>query len=659
MKSWLVLIACLTSFWNFQSLCKAADKQFSLGKKVEQFELKDFRGKVHRLAEIETPLIVVAFLGTECPLVKLYGPRLNDLQQRYQSRGVTFLAVNSNVQDSVTEIAAYARKHNIAFPILKDLGNDLADQMGAERTPQVFILDEQRTICYMGRIDDQYGVGYVREQPKRHDLAVALDELLAGKAVSTSLTVAPGCRIGRQREPVADAKVTYSNRIAHIMQDRCVECHREGDIAPFAFQDYDEVAGWGEMIEEVVREQRMPPWHANPKHGEFINERLLSEDEKRDIYQWVADGAPEGNPAELPKPREFVTGWQLPKQPDDVFTIQPEPFEVQAEGEIAYKWFEVDLDYDEDRWVSGVEILPGNRAVVHHILAFVRDGKDNRKISGDRGFFAGYVPGLRAKLLPPGMAKLLPAGSKLAFQMHYTPVGSVQFDQSKIGLVFADREDVTHRAISTSAINERLQIPPHDDNFRVEADSPRIPWDSEILSMSPHMHLRGKAFSYEAVLPDGTKRTLLDVPRYDFNWQTEYRLTESIKLPADSRIHAVAHFDNSDGNLNNPNPNVTVHWGDQTWDEMMIGYFLVAIPIDTPLAMPEANLRSPEQAAKVMDKRIGRMFRKADADGDGQITIDEAPPLLKAGFSLTDTDASGDVTLEEFSVAVKQYFGQR
>ncbi|MGI9428068.1 MAG: redoxin domain-containing protein [Bythopirellula sp.] len=655
-----VLIAMILSSCSQSTIrCGAKETSASLSERVESFALKDYRGKEHRLDAIESPLVVVAFLGTECPLVKLYGPRLSALQKKYEPLGVAFLAINSNVHDSITEIAAYARIHDIGFPILKDVGNRVADRMGAERTPQVFVRDRHRAIRYHGRIDDQYGVGYIRDKPERHDLAAALDELLAGKPVSTAVTIAPGCRIGRQREAVANAEITYSKHIAHLLQNHCVQCHRDGDIAPFALTDYQEVAGWAEMIEEVVREQRMPPWHADPEFGEFTNDRSLTDQEKQDIYRWVADGAPQGDPADLPEPREYVTGWQLPEPPDAVYDIQDEPFEVQAEGEVAYQWFEVELNFDEDRWVSGVEILPGNRAVVHHILGFVKQAGDTRYSGGDRGFFAAYVPGLRAKMLPAGMAKLLPAGSNLAFQVHYTPIGSVQFDQSKIGLVFADRQDVSHRAISSSALNSKFAIPPHDANHRVEAKSEPIPWDAQLLSMSPHMHLRGKSIRYGVVYPDGREETVLDVPRYDFNWQTEYRLAQGLELPPESRIRAVAHFDNSADNLNNPDPEKTISWGDQTWDEMMIGYFLIAVPVDAEVAMPEASLRTPEGASTRIRRRIQKEFRKHDADEDGEISRDEAPPLLKVAFSIADTDESGMVSAEEFFAIVKEYLGKR
>ncbi len=639
---------------------ESVGRTFPLDHHVDSFTLKDFRGKTHSLDDIKTPWVVVAYLGTECPLAKLYGPRLVNLQEKYGPQGVSFLAINANLQDSITEISAYARIHDIDFPILKDVGNHVADQMGAERTPQVYILDRQRNVRYCGRIDDQYGVGYVRDEARRHDLAIALDELLAGKKVSMPLTVATGCHIGRFREPDPDAKITYANRIAHIFQQRCVECHREGDIAPFALADYDEVAGWAPMIEEVVREQRMPPWHANPAHGHFVNDRLLSAEEKKDIYQWVADGAPEGDRADLPEPREFVTGWQLPQTPDEIYSIQDEPFRVQAEGEVKYQWFEVELGFEEDRWVQGVEILPGNRAVVHHILAFVKEaGKSGRELGASRGFFAGYVPGLRAKPLPTGMAKFLPAGATLAFQVHYTPIGSVQFDQSKIGLVFADPEQVTHRVISSSAMNHTFEIPPGESNHREEGASRKIPWDSQLLSMTPHMHVRGKSFRYEAMYPDGTTKVLLDVPQYDFNWQTEYRLAKGLDLPAESRIHAVAYFDNSSANLNNPDPKKTVYWGDQTWDEMLIGYFLIAVPVDSPVAMPESNLQTPAGAQAALEKGIKKMFRRADANDDGEISKEEAPPILKAAFALTDTDGNGTLSLDELRVAVKKYLKSR
>ncbi len=626
------------------------------GTPVAGFTLEDVRGKQHSLDDLAgQQLVVIAFLGTECPLAKLYGPRLARLHQAYGPRGVAFVAINSNGHDSLAEIAASARTHGLEFPVLKDPGNQVADQFGATRTPEVFVLDRDRVIRYSGRIDDQYGVGYVREKPGRNELADALDELLAGESVTRPRVDPVGCLIGRVRKPEAGATVTYSNRIAHILRDRCVECHRSGDIAPFALTTYDEAAGWAEMIAEVVRDQRMPPWHASGEFGSFHNDRSLSDDDKNAIEQWAKDGAPEGDPAGLPAAKTFVEGWQLPQPPDLVLPIQAKPFRIQAEGEVAYQWFIVDPGFTADTWIKGVEIVPGNRAVVHHILAFVRMPDDAIGIGEGKGYFAGYVPGVRADALPDGMARLVPAGARLAFQVHYTPVGTVQEDLSRIGLVFADPATITHRVVSSSALQRDLEIPAREANYRAEAKSRRIPWSTLLLSMSPHMHLRGKAIRYEAEYPNGTREVLLDVPRYDFNWQTEYRLTNPLTLPPGTRIHAVAHFDNSATNPSNPDPNKTVSWGDQSWDEMMIGYFTIAVPADMEIAVPESDLRGPAEVAADSERKTRKMFHRLDANGDAALTIGEVPLAMKAAFWSTDKDGSGTVSEGEFVAVVAEY----
>jgi peroxiredoxin len=614
------------------------------------FALQDYRGRSHSLADYrDSKIIVLAVLGTECPLVKLYGNRLAELHQTYSPRGVTFLGLNANVQDSVTEIAAYARAHHIEFPILKDLGNKVVDQLGAERTPEVFVLDKQGTVRYRGRIDDQYGVGYVRDAPARNDLGLALDQLLAGESVAIPATEAVGCHIGRVREPKENAPVTYSNQIARILQQRCIECHREGDIAPFALSDYDEVVGWAEMIREVVRENRMPPWHASPEFGRFANDRSLPPEEKELIDRWVADGAPQGNPSELPAPRQFVSGWQLPRDPDLILTINDEPFEVQAEGEVRYQWFTVDPGFSEDKWLAAAEIQPGNRAVVHHILAFTRPRGTKRRFGERDGFLVGYVPGLRARPLPDGMAKRIPANSELVFQVHYTPIGSVAYDQSRIGLIFADPDEVSHQVETTQAVNVAFEIPPGDANHRVEARTPKAPRDVLLLSLMPHMHLRGKSFRYDVQLPDGTVETLLDVPKYDFNWQTGYRLAEPRALPEGTRIHCVAHFDNSTGNLNNPDPTKNVRWGEQTWDEMMIGYLDVAWPLEA----------APDDLAGLFDRDDPQVAAESliamlDKDHDGKVARREVKWRMLAYFVVVDVDRDGFVTLEELTTAINK-----
>ena len=614
-----------------------------LGRKVEDFQLEGSRGKKHALSDFrDSKLVVLAFLGTECPLAKLYGPRLAKLAEEYEPRGVTFLGINANVQDSITEIGAYARVHDLHFPILKDPANRLADSIGAVRTPEVFVLDADRVVRYWGRIDDQYGVGYVRAEPQRSDLKAALDELLADKEVTTPATKAVGCHIGRIKQPQPNTLVTYSNQIARILQDRCVECHREGEIAPFALTDYDEVVGWAETIAEVVREKRMPPWHASDEYGQFENDCQLTKDEKESIYTWVRAGAPEGDRQDLPEPRTWVSGWQLPREPDFVAPITEEPFRVPADGEVRYQYFQIDPDFKEDKWVDAVEIQPGNRAVVHHVLMFA--GSEDHVREGFRGGAHGYdgifVPGQRVKAYPAGTARRIAAGSRLIFQVHYTPNGSEQVDQSRVGMTFVDPESVEYEVRTSSAVNMELRIPPQEANYRLESASPRLPATARLLALNPHMHLRGKSFQYEAILPDGERKTLLEVPRYDFNWQTAYRLAEPMELPESTRVHCVAHFDNSAANPNNPDPSDSVRWGEQTWDEMMIGYFDYAVPVGTQLASEDGDST---------ERRIQELFDRLDKNADGKVVVDEVPGRFRALFKTLDKNNDGALSVEEMS----------
>ena len=564
----------------------AADEQPAasggvIGRQIERFTAKDFRGKTHSLSDYhDKRVVVVYFLGTECPLAKLYGPRIQKVLEQFTDDGITVLGVSSNVQDSITELAAHARAHELTFPILKDLGQQIADQFGATRTPQVFVLDADRKIRYYGSIDAQFtfgaGVGLAQPQEQRADLVIALEELVAGQPVTIPVTEAQGCLIGRARTPQENSPVSYSNQIARLIQARCLECHREGQIAPFTMNEYEEVAGWGEMIAEVVRERRMPPWHADPTHGQFTNENRLSDDERQLIYTWVANGCPEGDPADLPEPRKFREGWFLPQAPDKVVYLEHDEH-VKAEGVEGYRYIEVDPGIKEDKWVKLAECMPGNRSVVHHIIVYVKPpGSSGR--GGDRIFLAGFAPGTRPLVAPEGWAKRVPADSKFIFEMHYTPIGTPQTDRSGIGMIFMDEKDVTHRLATTAAMQSRFEIPPYEADHKVTA-SRSFHRDTIVLSLFPHMHMRGKSFRYELTYPDKSKEVLLDVPRYDFNWQNSYIFAEPKSIPKGSLLECTAVFDNSDENLHNPDPSKTVRWGDQTWHEMMIGWYDIGIPV--------------------------------------------------------------------------------
>ncbi|MCA9263351.1 MAG: redoxin domain-containing protein [Planctomycetales bacterium] len=542
-----------------------------IGQRVENFTLRSHLGREWALEQFaEQPVVVVVFLGTECPLAKLYGPRLAEMEERFRERGVAFLAINANTQDSMTELSAYAERYKLAFPVLKDVGNRVADAMGAERTPEAYVLDQDRRIQYHGRIDDQYSVGVARDKVLREDLGIAIEELLAGKPISLAETEAPGCHIGRVKERQPQGTVTYNNQIARIFNQRCVECHRDGELAPFTLTSYQDVIGWEDTIAEVIKDNRMPPWFANPAHGTFANDTRLSDDEKQLVFRWIKNGMPEGDPADLPEPPTFVSGWRIP-QPDEVLWMRDEPFVVPAQGTVDYQRFIVDPGWDEDKYIVAAEARPGNAAVVHHILAYVMPKNDSPRIDL-RAILAGYVPGGAPDIYTDGQAIRVPAGSKLLFEMHYTPNGYEQSDRSYVGVCFAEEEAVTTIVEGDLAINTQFRIPPRAREHVVTAET-RIRHDCLLRTMTPHMHLRGKAFRYEAIFPSGNREILLDIPKYDFNWQLDYRLAEPRLLPKNTRIVCTATYDNSERNWANPDPDRTVGWGDQSWDEMMIGFF--------------------------------------------------------------------------------------
>jgi hypothetical protein len=499
---------------------------------------------------------------------------LVELAEEYGPRGVAFVGIDANQQDSLAEIAHYARTHGIDFPLLKDPGNRVADQFGAVRTPEAFLLDRRRVVRYWGRIDDQFGVGYGRDAPQRRELATALDELLSGKGVSMPSTRAAGCHIGRVSRKPPTGDITYAKDIAAIVERRCQECHRPGQAAPFSLTTYRETVPWAETIREVLEEGRMPPWHANPEFGRFSNDRRLPGEEKRKLLAWLDNGLPEGEPIassrDEPPQAAFAEGWRIAK-PDVEFSM-PKTFAVPAKGPLEFQYFVIDPGFTEDVWIQQAEVRPGNRSVVHHLVFYyVPPGRNpKRGLAPLFNTLAIYAPGLPVSAFPPGAAKRIPAGSRLGFEVHYTPNGREQTDRSTAGIVFADRKQVKKELLVEMAADTQFRIPPGADDYRVEAEF-RFDQEMRLYSMLPHMHLRGKSFRFDAIYPDGGRETLLDVPRYDFNWQYSYALADPKRMPEGTVVRCTATFDNSARNPANPDPAATVGWGEETAEEMMIG----------------------------------------------------------------------------------------
>ena len=369
------------------------------------------------------------------------------------------------------------------------------------------------------------------------------------------------------------ATPTFSKDVAPILYNRCAECHRAGEAAPMALTSYQEARPWAKAIKAAVVQRKMPPWLADQHYGTFANDRRLSDKEIETLVAWADGGAPEGDAKSTPAVPHFESGWIIGK-PDAVIDTGVD-YAVPAQGTVAYQYFTVATNFTEDKWVESAEVRPDKRAVVHHVIAFLQE-PDGRG-SPLANLLVGYAPGEQPMRLTPGTAKLIKAGSKIIFQVHYTPNGTATTDRSYIGLRFA-KEAPKFRAVTANATNRGFAIPPGDPNYQVKST-----WTARqevtLLGLMPHMHLRGKDFKYTVVYPDGREEVLLDVPKYDFGWQLHYDLKSPMTLPEGTRIDCVAHFDNSPNNKFNPDPSKEVKWGDQTWEEMMMGFFDYSVPV--------------------------------------------------------------------------------
>jgi len=395
------------------------------------------------------------------------------------------------------------------------------------------------------------------------------------------------------------AAVTFTKDVAPVLQKNCQGCHRPGEAAPFSLLTYEQARPWAKAMKEAVLLKKMPPWFADPHFGKFSNDRSLSQREIDTLVAWADTGAPQGDPKDLPAPANFVEGWRIPK-PDMVFEM-PQAFEVPAAGTVEYQYIVVPSGLTEDKWVRFSEARPGNRALVHHIIAFIREpgskwlkdaqpgvpfvpkkNKDGEKDEGGAGdFLAGFAPGTMPVELEPGQAKLLKAKSDIVFQMHYTANGHAGTDQSKVGVVFAT-EPPKERVFTLAAGQGDFKIPPGDPNYKVDSEF-EMGTQVKLVGMLPHMHLRGKDFEYRVVYPTGETETILSVPHYSFSWQLSYYPVKPIVLTKGAKIQCTAHYDNSANNPSNPDATKEVTWGDQSWDEMMLGFFDVAFDANMPL----------------------------------------------------------------------------
>ena len=565
--------------------------RLEIGEKLGQVGLlRDVRGNQRWFGEFKDyKAFAVVFMAADCPLSNLYLPRLKEMEQRYRTQQVKFIGVYPNRSETLLDVAAHAEDREVPFLVVKDFGLQLANELGIDRTPQIAVLDGDMVLRYRGRIDDQYSVASRKQEPTSEDLVAALDALVAGEEVAVPETLGDGCLLERETSFPQLEGITYSKHVAPILQRRCQTCHRPGQIGPFPLMNYSDAARRRTMIGEVIEQRRMPPWHADPRYGEFENDRSMPEDEVATIVSWLEAGAPRGNPADLPEPIEWKSDFQI-ENPDAIFYL-PEEIAVPADGIVDYMYFEFDPGFTEDVWVIEGEIHPDAAEVVHHAIVNVltpltpeqiaaqeaaaeQARTEGRRVPRVRRFasktLVNWVPGQQNKLEPPGTALKMPAGATFRWEIHYTPNGVAHTDRTSVAMRFAKEPPERESRYSTMA-NLRIKIPP-DAPHHLERHSFRFRRDGHLVSVRPHMHLRGKSARYEVTYPDGRTETVLSVPNWDFNWQTEYFFKEPLAMPEGSEIHVIAHWDNSDNNPANPDRMQEITYGLQTMDEMMNGW---------------------------------------------------------------------------------------
>ncbi len=549
---------------------------------VINFALLDHHGRMHELRRSNAKAVVLFFTANGCPVARQCASKLKALQAQYAARGVEVLMVNANSGDDLKSIHKEAFELGVwHLPVLRDDTQGVARHLGVRRTGECIAINTRDwSVFYRGAIDDQMVEGAQKPAASEVYLATALDEFLDGRSVKTARTAARGCLIHFDGGEGPDAlPVSYAREVAPILQAKCVSCHSPGNIGPWAMTGHRKVKGMASMVEEVLLARRMPPWDADPHFGKFLNDASLTLAETQTLLRWVHQGAPRG---EGPDPLEAAKVPPAPEwpmgQPDIVLRLAA-PQQIPATGVVEYRHIEVLAGNTNEGWVGAILVKPGNKKVLHHIIARLKDGGQQDHL-GQPEMYVGWAPGSTQGPLPRGGGKYLPKNARFDFELHYTTCGSPQTDATEIGLYLL-KEKPAARFESVPVVDHGFEIKPGDPDSRAEG-SYCFPQAATLHSLTPHMHGRGRWMKFEALFPDGRRETLCSVPRYDFNWQLTYVLDKPRKIPAGTWVILSGGYDNSVRNPANPDPKKFVHWGEQSWDEMFLGWYNVTW--DPPMA---------------------------------------------------------------------------
>ena len=558
---------------------------------VPDFSLLDIRGRHYELHRSASRAVVLFFTENGCPIARQALHKLHDLREAFPENEIAIWAVDANPGDDRESILKEAMSIGVirSFPFLRDDTQGVAHMLGVTRTATaVAISTKDGKVIFHGPIDDQLTEGASKPAATQKYLESALREFLAGQPVKQATAPAHGCLISYDAK-LKDAEISYAHDVVPILEKHCVQCHSAGNIGPFAFHSYEKTKGKSDMIQEVLLSRRMPPWSADTEVGHYNGERTMTLDETRTLLGWIAKGSPRGE-GEDPLPALKVppaADWPL-GQPDLIVKF-PKPEEIPATGVLEYRHIKIKTPVTEDTWVNAVAVKPGNRKVLHHCIIRVQSRKGGDDGSGRGVWLQGWAPGIQPGHFPADTGRLLPKDSVLDLEIHYTTMGSPQIDDTEIG--FYKLAEKPKRVLrNQGAYNLEFTIPPGAAEAQAVASIP-FPRDTLLYAMSPHMHLRGAWMRYEALYPNGQRETLLSVPHYDFNWQTGYELPTPKRLPAGTWIQCTGGFDNSAQNPYNPAPGKRITWGEQSFDEMFIGFMETA---DAPKPGELSQAASPE-----------------------------------------------------------------
>jgi len=574
--------------------------------------------------------LAVVFYSTECPISNAYSPTLRAIASASDGadRPLTLVGVCVDADLKAEDVAKHAREFGLTFPVVQDRDGSITARFAAKVTPEAFVYDASKKLRYRGRIDDQFAArGKRNARPQAHELQDAILAVREGRDVAADRVDAVGCPVPRL--PDLASKPTYARDVAPILRANCVQCHRPGQVGPFALETYEQARKRASDIAGVTTERKMPPWKPAADFGPSLkHSKALTADEIATLAKWAEADAPGGDPAELAPAPVFSSDWALGTP--DLVVETPSDFVIPAQGEDIYRCFVIPTNLPEDKYVSAIEYHPGNRKIVHHVLGYVditggarfKDEKESGPgymcFSGPgvptHGDLGGWAPGSEPAFLPEGVGRSLPKKADLVVQVHYHPSGKPETDRTIVGLYFS-KTPIRQTLHWNAALNLGMKLPAGQPNIEIKANW-EIPVDVTALGIAPHMHLLGRDMTMTATLPDGRNLDLIKINDWDFDWQNNYWFDRPIDLPKGSTLRVSAHFDNSSDNPRNPkNPPVEVRWGEGTTDEMCIGFLAMTKKgqdLTKPGERDDLNLIFGKQAEERIKKYEERRRKAAE-----------------------------------------------